>query len=149
VRIILTDKWLPAVPFLQIACFTFSLWPIHTANLQAINALGRSDIFLRLEVVKKIIGLIILGISLPFGVYAIAIGQVVSSFISTFINAHPNKQLLDYSYKEQWSDIIPSLIISLVMGVIVYSINFLSLPALKLLVVQVGLGITIYLGLAK
>ncbi len=138
-----------AEPFLQIACFTFSLWPIHTANLQAINAMGRSDIFLRLEVVKKIIGLIILGISLPFGVYAIAIGQVVSSFISTFINAHPNKQLLDYSYKEQWSDIIPPIMISLVMGVIVYSINFLSLPALKLLVVQVGLGITIYLGLAK
>jgi len=149
VKIVLTDKWLPAVPFLQIACFTFALWPIHTANLQAINAMGRSDIFLKLEVIKKIMGLIILGISLPFGIYAIALGQVVSGFVSTFINAYPNKKLLDYSYKEQWVDIMPSLMISLVMGAIVYSINFLSMPAWQILVFQVVSGSIIYLVLAK
>lgn len=149
VKIVLTEKWLPAVPFLQIFCISFSLWPIHTANLQAINAMGRSDIFLKLEVIKKIMGLIILGISLPFGVYAIALGQVVSGFVSTFINAYPNKQLLDYSYKEQLADIMPSLMISLVMGVIVYSINFLSMPAWQILVLQVVSGSIIYIGLAK
>jgi len=111
--------------------------------------MGRSDIFLKLEVIKKIMGLIILGISLPFGVYAIAIGQVISGFISTFINAYPNKQLLDYSYKEQLRDIMPSLIISLVMGAIVYSVNFLSIPAWQILVTQVGVGAVIYIGLAK
>jgi len=94
VKIVLTDKWLPAVPFLQIFCISYALMPIHTANLQAINAMGRSDIFLRLEVIKKIIGLIILGISLQFGVYAIALGQVFGGIISTFINAYPNKELL-------------------------------------------------------
>ena len=99
VKIVLTEKWLPAVPFIQIACFTYSLLPIHTANLQAINAIGRSDIFLRLEIIKKIVGLVILAASLPFGVYAIALGGAISSLISTFINAYPNKQLLDYSYK--------------------------------------------------
>ncbi|MFW6015999.1 MAG: lipopolysaccharide biosynthesis protein, partial [bacterium] len=72
VKIILTDKWLPAVPFLQIFCVSSALMPIHTANLQAINALGRSDIFLKLEVIKKITGLIILLSSVPFGIYAIA-----------------------------------------------------------------------------
>ena len=87
VRVVLTDKWLPAVPFLQVFCMSYALMPIHTANLQAINALGRSDIFLKLEIVKKITGLIILAISLPFGVYAIAMGQVLSGIISTFINA--------------------------------------------------------------
>ena len=68
VEIVLTDKWLPAVPFLQIYCMSYALWPIHTANLQAINALGRSDVFLKLEIIKKAVGLVILGISIPFGI---------------------------------------------------------------------------------
>ncbi|GMR70964.1 lipopolysaccharide biosynthesis protein [Aerococcus viridans] len=149
VEIVLTDKWLPAVPFLQIACFTFALWPIHTANLQAINAMGRSDIFLRLEIIKKIMGLIILGISLPFGVYAIALGGVFSGLIGTFINAYPNKELLNYSYKEQWLDIMPSLLISLIMGGIVYLFNFLSFPAWQVLILQIVSGGIIYILLAN
>jgi O-antigen/teichoic acid export membrane protein len=149
VKLLLTDKWLPCVPFLQIFCASYALWPIHTANLQAINALGRSDIFLRLEIIKKIIGLTILGISISFGVYAIALGGVLSGIISTFINAYPNKKLLDYSYKEQWKDIMPSLLISLVMGGIVYLFNYLSLAAWQILVLQVAIGAVIYIGLAK
>lgn len=149
VQIVLTDKWLPAVPFLQIACFTFALMPIHTANLQAINAMGRSDIFLRLEIIKKIMGLIVLGVSLPFGVYAIALGGVFSGLIGTFINAYPNKELLNYSYKEQWLDIMPSLLISLIMGGIVYLFNFLSFPAWQILILQIVSGGVIYILLAK
>ena len=149
VKIVLTDKWLPAVPFLQIACFTFALWPIHTANLQAINAMGRSDIFLRLEIIKKIMGLIVLGISLPFGVYAIAFGGIFSGLIGTFINAYPNNELLNYSYKEQWLDIMPSLLISLIMGGIVYLFNFLSFPAWQVLILQIVSGGIIYILLAK
>lgn len=149
VQIVLTDKWLPAVPFLQIACFTFALMPIHTANLQAINAMGRSDIFLRLEIIKKIMGLIVLGISLPFGVYAIALGGIFSGLIGTFINAYPNKELLNYSYKEQWLDIMPSLLISLIMGGIVYLFNFLSFPAWQILILQIVSGGVIYILLAK
>ena len=149
VKIVLTEKWLPAVPFLQIACFTFALWPIHTANLQAINAMGRSDVFLKLEIIKKIMGLIILGVSLPFGVYAIAFGGIFSGLIGTFINAYPNKELLNYSYKEQWLDIMPSLLISLIMGVIVYLFIFLNVPAWQILILQIVSGAIIYIGLAK
>ena len=149
VKIVLTEKWLPAVPFLQIECLTYSLLPIHTANLQAINAIGRSDIFLRLEIAKKIVGLVILAASLPFGVYAIALGGAISSLISTFINAYPNKQLLDYSYKEQWLDIMPSLLLSFIMGGIVYLFNFLNIAAWQILIVQVCAGAVIYFGLAK
>ncbi len=149
VKIVLTEKWLPAVPFLQIACFNFALWPIHTANLQAINAMGRSDVFLKLEIIKKIMGLIILGVSLPFGVYAIAFGGIFSGLIGTFINAYPNKELLNYSYKEQWLDIMPSLLISLIMGVIVYLFNFLNVPAWQILILQIVSGGIIYIGLAK
>lgn len=149
VKIILTDKWLSAVPFLQILCFSFALMPIHTANLQAINALGRSDIFLKLEIVKKIVGLIILGISIPFGVFAIAVGEMINSIIGTFINSYPNKKLLDYSYKEQWKDIMPSLLIAITMGGVVYLFNFLDITTWKMLILQVGVGGVIYVALSK
>ena len=149
VKIVLTDKWLPAVPFLQIFALSYSLHPIHTANLQAINALGKSDIFLKLEIIKKIIGLIILGISLPFGVYALAFGNLANGIISTFVNAYPNKRLLGYSYKEQWLDIMPSLLLALAMGALVYLLNFLRLPTWQVLAMQVCVGVVVYIGFAK
>lgn len=148
-KVLLTNKWLPAVPFLQILCVAYAIWPIHTANLQAINALGRSDIFLRLEVIKKIVGITILGISIPFGIYAMALGEVLVGIISTFINAYPNKKLLDYSYKEQWKDIMPSLLLSLVMGSIVYNLKWFALSAGLTLIVQIFVGAFLYIGLAK
>jgi teichuronic acid exporter len=149
VKIILTDKWLPAVPFLQIFCASNSLHPIHTANLQAINALGRSDVFLKLEIIKKIIGLIILGISIPFGIYAMAWGVLLSGIISTFINTYPNLKLLNYSYIEQWKDIMPSLGISLVMGAVVYTLNLLNIAVWQILILQIFVGVVIYIVLAK
>ncbi len=149
VKILLTDKWLPAVPFLQIFCACYALMPIHTANLQAINALGRSDIFLKLEIIKKIIGLIILGISIPYGVYAMAWGALLSGVISTFINAYPNLKLLDYSYLEQWKDIMPSLLISLVMGLVVYTLKLLNIAVWQILILQIVVGVVLYIILAK
>jgi O-antigen/teichoic acid export membrane protein len=149
IKILLTDKWLPAVPFLQILCATYLLWPIHTANLQAINALGRSDIFLKLEIIKKSIGLIILVISIPFGIYAMVLGELLVGVISTFINAYPNLKLLNYSYKEQWKDIMPSLLLSLIMGVVVYNIKWFEMTAGVTLIVQIFVGASLYVGLAK
>ncbi len=149
VRILLTEKWLPCVPFLQIFCASYALWPIHTANLQAINALGRSDIFLKLEIIKKILGLAILGVTVFYGVYAIALGGVFSGVISTFINAYPNRKLLNYSYKEQWNDIMPSLLLSLVMGAVVYSVQWLGMPVWPTLIIQVCVGFVLYAGMAR
>jgi teichuronic acid exporter len=148
VKLLLTDKWLPCVPFLQIFCASHALMPIHTANLQAINALGRSDIFLKLEIIKIIVGLSVLGITVFYGVYAIALGAVLSGIISTFINAYPNKKLLGYSYKDQCNDIMPSLLLSLVMGVVVYNFKLLGLSALITLIIQVCGGVILYVGLA-
>lgn len=149
VKILLTDKWLPCVPFLQVFCFSYALWPIHTANLQAINALGRSDIFLKLEIIKKIMGIIILVATMFYGIYAIAIGSLVSGIISTFINAHPNLKLLNYSYKEQIKDILPSVVLSIIMGLIVYIILFLNLSPYLTLIIQIFTGTIVYIGLAK
>lgn len=149
VKLLLTDKWLPCVPFMQIFCISYALWPIHTANLQAINALGHSEIYLKLELVKKIVGTIVLVISLFFGVYAIAIGTLISGVISTFINAHPNKKLLNYSYIEQIKDILPSLVIASIMGVITYFIKFLGLNSLLTLIIQISVGSVSYILLSK
>lgn len=149
VKILLTDKWLPCVPFLQIFCASYALYPIHTANLQAINALGRSDIFLKLEIIKKIIGLIILGVSIFYGVYAIAIGMLITGIIATFINAYPNLKLLNYSYMEQCRDIIPSLLLSLVMGAVVYNFKWFNMVSWLTLIIQVCVGGIIYIGMAK
>jgi teichuronic acid exporter len=148
VVLLLTDKWLPCVPFLQIFCAVYALWPIHTANLQAINALGRSDIFLRLEIVKIVIGIFVLAVTITIGIYAIALGMVVTGIIGTFINSYPNKELVNYSFTEQWKDLAPILILSLTMGAIAYSILFLSLPIWATLIIQIGVGAIVYLGLA-
>ena len=102
IELLLTDKWLIAVPFLQIFCATYAFWPVHTANLQAINALGRSDIFLKTEIVKKAFGVSVLAVTIPIGIYAMALGTVLTGIIGTFVNAYPNKLLLNYSFAEQW-----------------------------------------------
>jgi len=149
VKILLTEKWLPAIPFLQIFCASYALWPIHTANLQAINALGRSDIFLKLEIAKKIFGLIILAVSMPFGVYAMAIGVLITGIIATFINTYPNLKLIDYSFQEQWKDILPSLLLSLLMGIVVYSIQWIGIGPPLTLILQVFVGVVVYIGLAN
>lgn len=149
VRFLLTDKWLSCVPFLQIFCASYVLWPIHTSNLQAINALGRSDIFLKLEIIKKFIGLAILAVTVYFGIYAIALGQVLIGIISTFINAYPNKKLLNYSYFEQVKDIMPSLVLSLVMGAVVWCFQLFGFKVWLTLIVQVCVGIVVYLGMAR
>jgi O-antigen/teichoic acid export membrane protein len=148
VLLLLTDKWLPSVPFLQIFCIIYALMPIHTANLQAINAMGRSDIFLKLEIIKKILGLTILAVALPFGVYVLALSAVASGIISSFVNAYPNKKLLNYGYGEQIKDILPSLLLSLVMGVIVYLLLFLGLSPLITMLLQIVVGALVYVGLA-
>lgn len=149
VKVLLTEKWLPSVPFLQIFCAVYALWPIHTANLQAINAIGRTDIFLKLELIKKIIGLSILLFSIQFGVHAIAMGSVISGVISTYINSFPNRKLFNYSFREQWLDILPSLTISFIMGSVVYGILWMNFPPIFTVILQIVVGIVLYIGLAK
>lgn len=149
VEVLLTEKWLPAVPFIQIFCAAYAFWPIHTSNLQAINALGKSEIFLKLEILKTLLGFLLLIISLPFGVYAIAIALLISSILCTFINSYPNFALLNYGCREQWKDISPALIISLIMGTIVYPLQWVEISAILTLIIQICVGIVVYISLAK
>lgn len=145
VRLVLTDKWLPCVPYLRIFCVTYLFWPIHTANLNAINSMGRSDLFLKLEILKKIIGMILLLSTMWFGVMAMAYSLLISSFTSQLINTWPNRYLLKYSYIDQIKDILPNIVMALIMGGFVYFISYLNLPILVFLVVQILSGGIIYL----
>lgn len=144
VRLLLTEKWLPCVPYLQIACFTMALRPIHTANLQAINAMGRSDIFLRLEIIKKVTGLTVLILVARHGVMAIAMSTVFVTILSSFINAYPNKKLINYRYMEQIKDLFGAIVPLLAMSVIVFAIGLVPMGVLLKLTVQVIVGAAVY-----
>lgn len=148
VKIVLTDKWLPCVPYLQIFCVTYMFWPIHTANLNAINAMGRSDYFLKLEIAKKVVGLILLLSTMRFGVMVMAYSLLISSITSQIINSWPNKKLLGYGYFEQLRDILPSVLIALFMGGCVNLVKLLGLSDFSMILVQVPLGAFIYFGLS-
>ena len=144
VTLLLTKKWLPAVPYMSIFCITYIFHPIHTANLNAIKALGRSDLFLILEIIKKIVGLIALFSTMWFGPMVMCYSLLFTSVISQIINSWPNKKLLNYSYIQQLKDIMPSILLSVAMGVVVYFVGMLSLPVIILLIMQVLVGASIY-----
>lgn len=146
VSLVLTDKWLPCVLFLRIHCFSFAFYPIHTANLNAIKAMGRSDLFLKLEVIKKCLGLAVLLITMQYGVEAMAYSVLLMSILGQIINSWPNRKLLHYSYINQLRDMLPQIGLSLAMGAIVFCVQFLHLGNLATLCVQVVLGVAIYIG---
>lgn len=148
VGLVLTDKWLPCVPFLRIFCITYMFYPIHTANLNAIKAMGRSDLFLKLEIAKKCVGMILLLSTMWFGVMAMAYSLLFSTLASMIINSWPNKTLLGYSFREQMIDIFPGILLALIMGVAISLMRFLILPDIVTLVIQILVGATIYIGLS-
>lgn len=146
VQLLLTDKWLPCVPYMQIYCFTFAFYPVHSCNLQAINAMGRSDLFLKLEIIKKAYGIVVLAIAVVCfdSPIAIALSGALTTGLGWFVNAYPNKKLVNYSYIEQVVDIIPSFLMAILMCCSVLMINTFDLSAILTVVVQILVGIVIY-----
>ena len=144
IRLLLTDKWLPCVPYLRIFCFSYAFYPLHTANLNAIKAMGRSDMFLALEIIKKLIGVGVLLLTMRISVYAMALSLLFTSVISQVINAWPNRKLLDYSYLNQLRDMLPALLLSGLMGLAVWPTNMLAISDWVLLPMQVVIGVAVY-----
>ena len=144
VRLLLTDKWLPCLPYLRIFCFSYAFYPLHTANLNAIKAMGRSDLFLTLEIIKKLIGVIVLALTVRHGVYAMALSLLFVSLVSQLINAWPNRKLLDYPYIHQLRDMLPSILLSCLMGLCVYPIQWLGWSDWLVLPLQVLAGVGVY-----
>lgn len=144
ITILLTEKWLPCVPLMQILCVNSMCMPLHTANMQAIKAMGRSDITLKIEIVKKTIELIVLLSVMRISVSAIVIGMAACSISFIFVNAFPNIKLINYSIKEQLGDLLPNLLISFAMAFSVYCIGRIQINVYILLLVQIVSGVIIY-----
>lgn len=148
VQLLLTDKWLPCVPLLQVLCITYLWQPIHSANIQAIKAVGRSDIILKLEIIKKSIEIVVLMAVMFISVDAIVISMSVNATLFVAVNALPVKKLLGYSLKEQIKDMVPSFIMAAIMAAAVWALNFLPISSFLVLIAQVGVGAALYIGMS-
>jgi len=153
----LTEKWAFSIPMLQLVCITYAFIPINSANLQAISAMGRSDIYMKLEIIKDTIGVVLLGGAFAAshflklggkGIILVLATQAFISLISVIANAIPNKKLLGYSLGEQLKDILPSLILAITMGIFTWCFTLLNLPNWLTLIIQVVFGISYYFGIA-
>lgn len=145
IRVLLTDKWLPCIPFVQLSCLYWMFQPCLTANAQALKAAGRSDVYLKLEIVKKIIGFGLVFATMFISVYALAFSNVIFALISTLVNIFPTKKIINYGYKEQILDMVPALLLSCAMGVVVWLISLVEMPVIATLVVQVLVGGAFYI----
>jgi len=140
IEILLTDKWLPALPLLQILCFGYMFYPIHAINLNLLKVKGRTDLFLKLEIIKKTVTTFILVVTAPLGVLVMCIGIVVSSLIALVINTYYTGKLINIGFFEQIRDILPIMILSVVSGVIAF------IPSLMFNEIYFQLGIGGVLG---
>lgn len=149
IAVLLTEKWSPAVIYLQLFCLIYAFYPIHTANLNAMKAMGRSDYFLKLETIKKVLGLGLLFGMMWISVEAIVWSLVIINLVSLVINTWPNRKILGYGFFEQMKDILPALISSVVMGFVVYLIYLSNGAGGFTLIKQVLVGVVIYVTLAS
>ncbi len=146
IKLLLTEKWLMCVPFLQAFCIVMSFEPIQTANLQAIKAIGRSDVYLKLEIVKKSIGIAAIIISVRYGVWAIAVGEIIVEFFAAALNIYPNKKFINYSYMEQLRDLMNAFVPLALMIATVLCVGLIPMGTFVELAAKVSVGAAVYIG---
>lgn len=149
IQVLVGDQWLPAVPLLQIICFQMMLYPLHSLNLNMLQVEGRSDLFLKLEIIKKVIAICPIILGILGSIYWMLIGSVITGFISYYLNAYYSGPAIDYSIKEQIKDIFPAFGISLAMALVVYAISFIPISPFVLFPLQVIIGAIITISLSK
>lgn len=149
VIVVLTEKWLPCVVFLQIGCFAYMMRPLQVINTSVIRASGRSALLLKLDLLKKGIGIALLLLLMPYGVEAIAWSYVGFNVVSTFINIYPNKSILQYGYVEQFRDLGSNLIVGIIMGIVVWLITLLPIGYVAMLGIQIVVGVVAYISFSK
>lgn len=148
VLIMITAKWEECIVLLQIICFSMMWYPIHAINLNLLKVKGRSDWFLKLEIIKKTYGIVILAVTLPFGLIVFCLGGIISSFISLVVNTHYTGRLINLGFWKQMKDLAPTYFLSLITFLISWIIT-LVIPNLWLQLIASGLaGSTFYLGSA-
>lgn len=147
---VLTDKWMKAVPYLQVFCITYMFDIVQIGNLQAIKAIGRSDILLYMEMIKKSTYFVII---LMFVIFSdkpelLAVSSIICTIVALLVNTYPNRKLIGYKYSMQISDVMSSLSISIIMGIIVVMMNRIKITGMILLGIQIFSGIIIYITLS-
>lgn len=147
ILIMITAKWEASIILLQIICFSMMWWPIHAINLNLLLVKGRSDLFLRLEVIKKIGGIMILAATLPFGLVIFCSGRVLTSLVSLFINTYYTGKLINCGYITQMKDLFPTLCLSLLTFSIAIGCTFLFQDLWLQLIIGGICGASVYLGL--
>jgi len=131
--------------FLQLLCITGIFWPLHVINLNVLKALGRSDLFLRLEVLKQILVFISIAVTYRWGIQAMIYGQITVNILGYYLNSYYSGKLINYPFKEQIFDLAPYFGIAMVMGIGVHLIRWFRFPNnCTLLISQVLIGILIY-----
>ena len=145
IQILYTEKWIQMVPYLQLWCFSsmFYLW--HTANLQVIQAMGRSDIFLRIEAVKQFLALAGVFLAIPFGVLTLLMSVCVTTVISLAINAHPNQKLVNYGFLKQVRDMFPILALNGLLAAVLWLTGRLPFTGLTMIFTKAAVGIAFYI----
>ena len=135
IRVLLTDKWIDVVWMLQLLCFAGMLYPVHALNLTLLQAIGRSDLFLRLEIIKKVMATVIVIISLSFGIKGLLIGIIIFSYLALVINLYYTKKVISYGFFQQMKDILPIFTLSIIMGIVMWVlISYINSNILKLLI---------------
>ena len=142
--VLITDKWAASIPYLIVICFSVMLRPIQVLNLNLLKVKGRSDLVLKLEVIKKIIFLVVILFTMNFSVMAMCIGGVLSSHIALFINTYYTGKLINVGYFVQMKDLLPSFLFSFTMGLLVYGSTFVFYNMFVQLIVGIVIGVTYY-----
>jgi len=144
--ILIGESWLPCVPYLQLMCFSTMLYPMQAMNLNIITISGRSDLFLKLEIIKKTIYIPLIFIAIYFGVEALLIGMIINSIIAYFLNSYYSAKMIDYSSKSQLIDILPMFSVSLIVSLIVWSITFIGWNNWITIILQVVIATALTFG---
>ena len=139
-KYILGEKWLPAVPYFKLLCISGMLYTLHAVNLLILQVKGRSDLFLKVEVYKKIIMIVAILIGINWGIIGLVWSHVASSFISYFVNAVYSKKLIGYSIMQQLKDLFPTIITTIFMSTLMYSITEAASISLGIFILQILLG---------
>ena len=147
--LVLGEAWLPAVPFFQILSISFMLYPIHAFNINVLKVYGRSDLFLKLEIYKKIVVSISIIIAFQFGIYALVWSSVFTSLVALVINTHYSSQMINYTLKTQLLDMLPVFVITVIVFVVMqFGVQFLDLqPLIVQIFIPLLIGVPLYLGI--
>lgn len=147
IQVLVGDQWLVAADFLPIICLQMMLYPLHSLNLNMLQVQGRSDLFLKLEIIKKCVAVIPITLGIFIGIYWMIWGSVFTGIFAYYLNSYYSGKFLDYNIWTQIKDILPSFGIAVIMSIATYSISLLSLSPFIILPIQIvaGAGITIAL----